>query len=184
MLTTQREFDALGAVAGPAADAPADPVACRWSLKRNCSVYPQQFLMGSGGLLAICISVAFYFWLRGFWVVCLFCGGEMISIVAASVCYARHARDGEIVSLLRDGRLVIQVDDGLRHTEHVFNPNWARLVRQDTPADSLWLHYGSVRLRLARHVAPERRAAFEAEIRRAIRNAAAAPQPAPGLQPH
>jgi len=140
-----------------------------WTLKRNCSLYPAQFLGVVGSLLGVSGLVALCGLAAGLPLISAFCLVEMAVIVYAALDFARHARDGEKVTLLADGRLVLEIQDGLRTTRHEFNRHWLRIVRQDEPRDSLWLCYGKLRLRLARHVPPKRRARFECEIRRALR---------------
>lgn len=139
-----------------------------WQLKRNCSVTPHQFLMGTAGTVAIALLVSLYFTLRGLWPVAVYGAAEIALIVGASLSFARHVRDGETVMLLADGRLIVDVHRGMATTRHVFNRDWARLVRLPGTPDTLWLHYGSVRLRLARHVPPERRRRIETELRRML----------------
>lgn len=140
----------------------------RWTLKRNCCVMPREFLQGMAATAGLVLAVSLAFSWRGLWLVALFGAMEIALIVGATVCFARHVRDGETVTLLTDGRMIVDICTAGNTTRHVFNRNWARLVRPcDTP-DTLWLHYGSVRVRLARHVPPERRRDLEIDLRRSL----------------
>ncbi|MBV7486137.1 DUF2244 domain-containing protein [Bordetella sp. BOR01] len=139
-----------------------------WVLKRNCCVTPGQFLLGMGGTAAIALLVSLYFTLRGLWPVAVYGAAEILLIAGATLSFARHVRDGETVILLADGRMIVEVHSGAATTRHVFNRNWARLVRRPDTPDTLWLHYGSVRLRLARHVPSERRRHIETELRHSL----------------
>jgi len=140
-----------------------------WNLKRNCCLYPGQFLAVVGSLLGVSAAVAICALAVGLPIVSAFCLGEMGLILYAALEFARHARDGEKVTLLDDGRLILEIQDGQQTVRHELNRDWLRIVRQDDPRDSLWLHYGRLRLRLARHVVPARRARFERELRRELR---------------
>ncbi|MBO9353835.1 DUF2244 domain-containing protein [Bordetella petrii] len=140
----------------------------RWVLKRNCCVTPRQFLLGMAGTAGIALVVSLVFSWRGLWLVGVYGALEIALIAGATLSFARHVRDGETVTLLTDGRMIIDVYAGGTATRHVFNRNWARLVRQPEAPDSLWLHYGAVRLRLARHVPSERRRDIETELRRTL----------------
>jgi len=139
-----------------------------WQLRRNCSVTPRQFLLGMGGTAAIALLVSLYFALRGLWPVAVYGAAEIALIVCAWLSFARHVRDGETVMLLADGRLIVDVQRGAATTRHVFNRAWARLVRMPGTPETLWLHYGSMRLRLARYVPPERRRRIETELRHTL----------------
>ncbi|HYG41506.1 MAG TPA: DUF2244 domain-containing protein [Bordetella sp.] len=139
-----------------------------WVLKRNCCVTPAQFLLGMGGTAAIALLVSLYFALRGLWPVAVYGAAEILLIAGATLSFARHVRDGETVTLLADGRMIVEVHTGGATTRHVFNRNWARLVRLPGTQDSLWLHYGSLRLPLARHVPTERRRHIETELRHSL----------------
>src|SRR3546814_16665005 len=109
-------------------------------------------LLGMGGTAAIALIVSVAFILRGLWPVAIYGAIEILLIAAAAWSFARHVRDGETVTLLTDGRMIIDVQAGDATTRHVFTRNWTRLLHQpDSPA-SLWLHYRSAPLRLARPV--------------------------------
>lgn len=147
---------------------PPATVERRWVLKRTCCVMPGQFLGHMAATAGLVLVISLVFSLRGLWMVAVFGALELTLIVAATFVFARHVRDGETITLLDDGRMLVDVCVAGRTTRHVFNRNWARLVRPvDTP-DGLWLHYGSARLRLAQHVPPEWRRDFETELRRSL----------------
>ncbi|MBO1110914.1 DUF2244 domain-containing protein [Bordetella petrii] len=153
--------------AAPAACAGAE-IEQRWVLKRNCCVTPRQFLLGMGGTAAIAFVVSVVFALRGLWPVAVYGAIEILLLAGAALSFMRHVRDGETVTLLSDGRMIVEVYAGGATTRHVFNRNWARLVRQPDAVETLWLHYGTARLRLARHVPVERRRHLETELRHSL----------------
>lgn len=153
--------------AAPACTADAR-VERRWVLKRNCCVTPRQFLLGMGGAAAIALVVSLVFVMRGLWPVAVYGAIEIALLAGAGLSFARHVRDGETVTLLDDGRMIVEVHMGRSTTRHIFNRNWARLVRQADSAETLWLHYGAVHLRLARYVPEQRRRRIEAELRHSL----------------
>src|SRR3546814_6959264 len=87
-------------------------------------------LLGMGGTAAIALIVSVAFILRGLWPVAIYGAIEILLIAAAAWSFARHVRDGETVTLLTDGRMIIDVQAGDATTRHVFNRNWTRLVNQ------------------------------------------------------
>jgi uncharacterized membrane protein len=141
-----------------------------WRLKRNCALRPLQYLGAMGFLMSLSAVVAAACWIRGIWLVPLFCGIELLGIAAAAIAYARHAVDGEIVQLTGDGRVRVEVDRGLRHTAYLFLTNQVRLIRPTDAPDTLWLHHGATRIELASYASPATRDAFENELRQAIRD--------------
>ncbi|CAM3585567.1 DUF2244 domain-containing protein [Bordetella sputigena] len=148
-------------------DGPGGPR--RWRLKRNCALRPGQYLTGIGLLMGISALVAIGCWIRGLWLVPIFCGFELLGIAVAALAYAHHAIDGEIVQVLADGRVHIEVDRGLRHASYIFPSSQARLIKPGDAPDALWLHHGATRIELAHYVSAEARDAFERQLRRALR---------------
>src|SRR3546814_863640 len=151
----------------PFAVAGAD-VERRWILKRNCCATPRQFLLSMAGTALIALLVSLVFCWLGLWLVGIYGAFEILLIAGASLSFCRHVRDGETVTLLTDGRMIVDVFTGGATTRHVFNRNWARLVRRPDAPDMLWLHHGSVRLRLARHVPTEQCRHIETELRHSL----------------
>ena len=172
----------------PRAAQPPDglPVERCWQLRRTCCVTPRQFLLGMGFTAGIALAVSLGFALRGLWPVAVYGAAEILLLAGAALSFTRHVRDGETIMLLADGRLVVDVQSGPAVTRHVFNRNWARLVRPPDAPGSLWLHYGSFRLRLARHVPMEEHRRIEAELRHSLpwRGPATTSPPGPPLFRH
>jgi uncharacterized membrane protein len=141
-----------------------------WRLKRNCALRPPQYLAAIALLMGIAALVAVACWVRGIWVVPLFCGVELLAIAVAALAYARHAIDGEIVAVTPDKRVRVEVDRGLLHTSYVFEADRIRLIKPAEAPDTLWLHHGATRIQLAGYTSGAVRDAFEGELRRAIRD--------------
>ena len=85
----------------------------RWTLRRNCSVSPGQ--LGGMWLLLCCFSlvVAGFFWSLGVWMVPVFTALELMAVSVAFLMYARHATDGETISLC-NGRLIVEREESGR----------------------------------------------------------------------
>ena len=75
-------------------------------LKRNCSVTPTQLGWAYGILCVVSLGIGAGFWLMGAPFVLGFAWIEVIAVGLAFLVYARHARDGEMISL-RGSRLVV-----------------------------------------------------------------------------
>ena len=84
-----------------------------WVLRRNCSVTPRQLGAMYGLLAAVSLSVAGFFWSRGAWMVLPFSALELLAVAVAFLVYARHAADGEHISVSH-GRLVVEREDAGR----------------------------------------------------------------------
>src|SRR4051812_29802879 len=101
--------------AGDQASAVAAEASCaswRWDLHRACALSPRQCAAGLAIPLALSGAVGTVYAGTGFPLVALFVAAEWLAVALAFVVYARHARDGEWVTLA-DGELVIE----LRHAE-------------------------------------------------------------------
>ena len=70
-----------------------------WVLKRNCSVTPAQLGWMYASLCAVSLGIAGMFWLHGARYILGFAWLELLAVGAAFLVYARHATDGERISL-------------------------------------------------------------------------------------
>jgi uncharacterized membrane protein len=141
-----------------------------WRLKRNCALRPAQYLAAIALLMSLAALVALACWIRGIWLVPLFCGLELVVIAVAALAYARHAIDGEIVAVTPDRHVRVEVDRGLTHTSYLFEADRVRLIKPADAPDTLWLHHGATRVQLAACTSAAVRDAFEGELRSAIRD--------------
>ena len=81
--------------------------ALAWHLRRNCSVTPRQLALLYAGLSAVSLTIGVGFWMMGATLVLGFAGLELVAVGAAFLIYARHAADGETVSLQGE-RLIVE----------------------------------------------------------------------------
>jgi uncharacterized membrane protein len=78
-----------------------------WVLRRNCSVTPAQLGLTLGLLCAVSLAVALFFWFQGAVLVLPFAALEMLALALAFFVHARHATDGERISV-SGSRLVVE----------------------------------------------------------------------------
>ncbi|WP_158515159.1 DUF2244 domain-containing protein [Bordetella sp. H567] len=134
-----------------------------WRLKRNCALRPTQYAAAMGLLMGISAVVAIACWIGGIWLVPIFCCIELSAVAVAALAYARHAIDGETITLTETRDVRVEIDRGLRHETYLLQAQGLRLVKED--ADTLWLRQGAIRIQVGGHAAPAMRDAFEAELR-------------------
>lgn len=139
-----------------------------WRLRRNCSVSPKQL----GGMFALlCVlslTVAGFFWSQGAWMVLPFSALELLAAGVAFLVFARHATDGEAISVC-NGRLVVELEEAGRVHRVEFV---GQGVSVDLPSDGKKLISlcGSGRSMLVgRFVRPDLRPLLASELRRALR---------------
>jgi hypothetical protein len=70
-----------------------------WMLKRNCSVTPSQLGWAYGALCVTSLGIGAWFWAMGARFVLGFAWIELMAVGLAFFAYARHAGDGETISL-------------------------------------------------------------------------------------
>ena len=138
-----------------------------WHLRRNCSVTPRQLGVLYVSLCLVSLIVAGWSWVLGARFVFAFVALELLAVGAAFLVYARHAVDGETVSL-RDGCLVVEREcaGGRERLEFL-----GAQVRIDTPTDRqalIGVRAHGRRVDIGRHVRPEWRPALAGEMRQAL----------------
>jgi uncharacterized membrane protein len=69
----------------------SEPVLKDWTMKRNCSVSPRQFVWFYVSLAVFSLLIAFMLDLIGAWLVLPFTGIELVAVGIAFAIYARHA---------------------------------------------------------------------------------------------
>jgi uncharacterized membrane protein len=138
-----------------------------WSLRRNCSMAPVQLAWVFAGLSALSLAVAAFFWFQGAVLVLPFAALELLALGAAFLATARHATDGERVSL-HEGRLVVEVESAGRTHRSEFVADRVRV--QPVSGYALVELAGDGRsVRLGRFVRANLRPVLARELRQALR---------------
>lgn len=139
----------------------------QWRMRRNCSVRPGQLLAILLMLMAVSLAIAAFFWWQGAYLVLPFTVLELTALVVAFVVYARHATDGEVVSLGEDGLSVECEVAGVTTLER-FEPALVRVGVPEKPGELIEIRAGRREMRVGRYLRPEWRRAVGREIRRAV----------------
>ncbi len=141
-----------------------------WLLKRNCSVTPVQLGWVYASLCLVSAAIAGAFWAMGARLVMPFAGIELAAIGAAFIAYARHATDGERISLT-DARLVVERETGGRLERQEFRREWVRVEPAVGDRSLIRVSAQGRSVDVGRFVRPELRPALATEIRKALRAA-------------
>jgi len=144
--------------------AESEPVLKDWTMKRNCSVSPRQFVFFYVSLASFSLLIAFLLVLCGAWLVLPFTGIELLAVGAAFAIYARHAVDYERIRLYPN-RLVIEQMSANALTQFEFNPRWVRVEPGATPRDPVRLVSRGQAVAVGLHLPQYRRAQFARELR-------------------
>jgi uncharacterized membrane protein len=140
----------------------------QWLLKRNCSVTPMQLLGLFVSLSVVSLGIATVFWFQGATLIMPFAWAELILVGIAFVVYARHAQDGEKISL-QGGQLVVELETAGRLQRAEFNCQWVRVEPKDGDGSLIEVSGQGQTVQVGRHVRPELRPALAREIRYALR---------------
>jgi uncharacterized membrane protein len=139
-----------------------------WFLKRNCSVTPVQLGWFYASLCAVSLGIALFFWFQGAVLVLPFAWVELAAVGLAFLAYARHASDGETISL-RGRSLVVELESAGRRERAEFNRNWVRVEPSAADCSLIELSGQGRRVNVGRFVRPELRPQLAQEIRAALR---------------
>ena len=141
-----------------------------WRLRRNCSVTPAQLLWVYLMLCGVSLTIGLYFWFQGAPFVIGFTGLELLLVGWAFVVYARHATDGEWISL-QGASLVVERETAGRRERAEFERQWVRVEPKAGEHSLIELSGRGRKMEVGRFVRPELRQALAGEIRQALRNA-------------
>ena len=141
-----------------------------WFLKRNCSVTPAQLGWLYASICVVSLGIGTFFWVQGAKLILPFAWLELAVVGLAFMAYARHATDGEKISL-QDGQLVVELENAGRLERAEFQRELVR-IEPKTGDHSLIEVSGRGRsVEVGRYVRPELRPALAREIRMALRGA-------------
>lgn len=108
------------------------------------------------------------FWLRGFHVVMVFAAVELVALGIAFLAFARHATDGELISL-EGSRLVVEKETAGRLDRSEFRREWVRVEPKSGHRSLIEVSAQGRSVEVGRFVRPELRHALAREIRSAVR---------------
>ena len=141
-----------------------------WRLRRNCSVTPAQLLWVYLMLCGVSLTIGLFFWFQGAPFVIGFTGLELLLVGWAFVVYARHATDGEWISL-QGASLVVERETAGRRERAEFERQWVRVEPKAGEHSLIELSGRGRKMEVGRFVRPELRQVLAGEIRQALRTA-------------
>ena len=100
--------------------------AIHWFLGRNCSVTPAQLGWLYLSLCLVTMGIGTFFWFQGAVLVLPFAWLELTVVGVAFLVYARHAADGERISL-QGRQLVVELESAGRLERAEFDRDWVRV---------------------------------------------------------
>nr|WP_279343599.1 DUF2244 domain-containing protein [Variovorax terrae] len=139
-------------------------------MKRNCSVTPAQLGWLYASLCVVSLGIGTFFWFQGARLVMPFAWLELIAVGAAFLVYARHATDGEKISL-QGAQLVVELESAGRLERAEFNRDWVRIEPKAGDRSLIEVSARGRTVEVGRYVRPELRPALAREIRMALRGA-------------
>ncbi len=141
-----------------------------WFLKRNCSATPVQLGWLYASLCVVSLGIAAFFWYQGAWLILPFVSAELVAVGVAFLFYARHATDGEKISLQGE-QLVVELENAGRLERSEFNRGWVRIEPKADDRSLIEVSGQGRSVEVGRFVRPELRPALAREIRMALRGA-------------
>ena len=142
-----------------------------WLLQRNCSVSPSQLAWLYVSLCVVSLGIGLLFWWHGATLVLPFAWAELAAVGVAFVAYARHAADGERISL-QGRQLVVELESAGRLERAEFDRDWVRVEPSAADRSLIEVSGRGRSVTVGRYVRPELRPALAQEIRRALRDVA------------
>ena len=141
-----------------------------WFLKRNCSVTPAQLGWLYASLCVVSLGIATVFWFQGARLILPFAWVELAAVGVAFLVYARHATDGEKISLQGE-QLVVELENAGRLERSEFNREWVRIEPKADDHSLIEVSGQGRSVEVGRYVRPELRPVLAREIRMALRGA-------------
>ncbi len=140
----------------------------QWLIKRNCSVTPSQLIRLYVSLCVVSMGIALMFWIQGARMIMTFAWLELLAVGTAFLVYARHARDGEKITL-HGPRLIVELENGGRTERAEFAREWVRVEPRSGDGSLIEVSGQGRSVVVGRHIRPELRPALAREIRSALR---------------
>ena len=125
-----------------------------WFLQRNCSVSPVQLAWLYVSLCVLSLGIGTVFWWHGATLVLPFAWIELVAVGAAFVVYARHAADGERISL-QGRQLVVELENAGRLERAEFDREWVRVEPSAADRSLIEVSGRGRSVNVGRYVRPE-----------------------------
>jgi uncharacterized membrane protein len=142
----------------------------QWFLRRNCSITPIQLAWLYLSLCMVSLGIGSFFWFHGATLVMPFASLELLAVGSAFVVYARHATDGERISL-QGGQLVVELESAGKLERAEFQRDWVRVEPRAGDWSLIELSERGRTIQIGRFIRPELRPVLAREIRLALRTA-------------
>jgi uncharacterized membrane protein len=120
-------------------------------------------------LCVLSLGIGVFFWLQGATLVLAFAGLEVAVLGLAFLAYARHAADGELISL-QGANLVVVLETAGRLERAEFERQWVRVEPKSGDESLIELSGQGRTIEVGRFVRPELRQVLAREIRKALRS--------------
>jgi uncharacterized membrane protein len=140
-----------------------------WFLRRNCSVTPAQLGWVYLSLCVLSLGISTFFWFQGATMVMPFAWLELAAVGVAFLFYARHATDGERISL-QGRQLVVELENAGHLERAEFLRDRVRVEPLAGGRSLIELSGQGRSVNVGRFVRPELRPALAREIRQALRD--------------
>ena len=131
---------------------------------------PVQPVWVYASLCMVSLAIGAVFWSIGATLVMPFAWGELLVVGAAFWVYARHATDGEKISL-QGAQLVVELETAGKLERAEFNREWVRVEPRTGDRSLIEVSGQGQTVQVGRYVRPELRPALAREIRMALRGA-------------
>lgn len=139
-----------------------------WSLKKNCAITPHQMGFVYGCICALSLTIGTFFWLLGATYVLVFTCLEIVVVGAAFLIYARHAADGDWVTIT-DSQVTVEIERAGQRIKAQLNPHWVKIVAPNDDKSLIELSEKGRFIYVGRHIRPEQRVIVAKEIKQALR---------------
>lgn len=141
-----------------------------WKLQRNCTLAPAQLGWIYLSLCCVSLLIGTFFWLQGATLVLGFAWFEVMIVGVAFFMYARHAADGEWISI-EGTRVVVECETAGKRERAEFDRQWVRVEPRSDDRSLIEVSGRGRSMEVGRFVRPEHRLVLAQEIRRALRQA-------------
>jgi uncharacterized membrane protein len=146
----------------------ANDESINWSLKKNCALAPHQMGFVYGCICALSLMIGTFFWLLGATYVLAFTCLEIVVVGVAFLIYARHATDGDWVTIT-ESQVIVETERAGQRIKAQLDPYWVKIVAPNDEKSLIELSEKGRFVYVGRHIRPEQRVIVAKEIKHALR---------------